>query len=193
MEKYHLLALHIIAVISWFAALFYLVRLYIYHVEARAKSVQEYEILHKQFQIMERRLWAGICQPAMILTVVTGVWLVELSMRSGGLGWLAYGWFQIKAVCLAGLLWYHFDLNRIRKQLAAEQYQGSSKFLRFWNEVATILMFAIVGAAFLKFYSWNDVLAHHYYGFMAGFAIFAVVIGVFFRKALQGKKSADPS
>lgn len=193
MEKYHLLAVHIVAVISWFAALFYLVRLYIYHVEAKDKPQAEYEILHRQFQIMERRLWAGICQPAMILTVVTGIWLVEVSMRSWQGGWLVFGWFQLKALLLVGLLWYHFDLNRIRKQLIAENYQGSSKFLRFWNEVATILMFGIVGAAFLKFKTWNDLWAMHYYAFMGGFALFALVVGIFFRKALQGKKASDPT
>lgn len=187
MTKYHLLAVHIIAVVSWFAALFYLVRLYIYHVEAKDKSPQEYQILHAQFQIMEKRLWAGICQPAMIVTAVTGIWLVVLSMMNWSGGWMVFGWMQIKTLLLVVLFWYHFDLNRIRKLLIAGQYQGTSKFLRFWNEVATILLFGIVGAAFLKFKDWGDYLAQNYYAFMGCFAIFAIVIGVFFRKALQGK------
>lgn len=189
MAKFHLLAIHIVAVISWFAALFYLVRLYIYHVEAKDKSPTEYQILHAQFQIMERRLWAGICQPAMIVTLASGIWLIVLSMMSWEGGWLKFGWLQLKMGLMGLLLWYHFDLNRIRKELINESYTGTSKFLRFWNEVATILMFGIVGAAFLKFNTWTDSFAIQYYYFMGGFALFAVIIGVFFRKALQGMKT----
>ncbi len=185
LQKY-LLAMHIIGFVSWFAALFYLVRLYIYHVEAKAKSAQEYQVLHAQFIIMERRLWAGICQPAMIITTLFGVWLLSLN------DWfyLQAGWIHLKLAAMLLLYIYHFDLNRIRKQLAEESYQGTSKFLRFWNEVATILLFVIVGAAVFKFFSW-DMLFLHFGYFMAGFVVLAIVLGVFFRKALQGKRSAQ--
>jgi putative membrane protein len=186
MAHKYLLALHIIGFVSWFAALFYLVRLYIYHVEAKAKSPEEYRILHAQFQIMERRLWNGICQPAMIFTTVFGVWLLALNDWF----WLKAGWIHLKLALMAGLYWYHFDLNRIRKALAAETYQGSSKFLRFWNEVATILLFAIVGAAVFKFISF-DALFGHFLWFMGGFAVFAAVLGLFFRKALQGRRQGE--
>ena len=69
-------ALHIIFVVSWFAGLFYIVRLFIYHTEAQLKPSNEAEILSAQFTIMEKKLWWIITTPAMVLTVVFGVWML---------------------------------------------------------------------------------------------------------------------
>ena len=101
-------ALHIIFVVSWFAGLFYMVRLFIYHVEAQAKSDIEKEILSNQFIIMEKKLWWIITTPAMVLTVIFGTWMVILRP-----GLLYAPWFQIKLVFVLLLVIYLFLFQNI--------------------------------------------------------------------------------
>jgi len=117
-------ALHIIFVVSWFAGLFYIVRLFIYHTEAQLKPSNEAEILSAQFTIMEKKLWWIITTPAMVLTVVFGVWMLLLNP---GL-----------------LLIYHFVCQRLLKKVANGQFNWSSTQLRLWNELATLVLVAVV-------------------------------------------------
>ena len=79
MEKYwgYALALHIIFVVTWFAGLFYIVRLFIYHTEAEQKAEPEKSILQTQYKLMEKRLWYGITWPSMILTLIFGPWVMS--------------------------------------------------------------------------------------------------------------------
>lgn len=137
-------ALHLVFVVSWFAGLLYIVRLYIYHVEAAARPEAERRVLESQFAIMERRLWYAITWPAMVLAAVFGTWLMILIR--------AYGqpWFHLKLGFLVLLIGYHLYCGKIRKDLAAGRCRLTSKQLRVWNEVATLLLFAIVFTAVTK-------------------------------------------
>ena len=138
-------ALHIVSFVAWFAALFYLVRLFIYHVEALGKSEPERGILHAQFMIMERKLSLIIALPAMILTLVFGLWML-LPNWSDGMMYKKQPWMHMKLGFVVILLGYHHYCGIIRKKLAASKPVPSSKSLRVINEIATVLLVAIVFA-----------------------------------------------
>jgi putative membrane protein len=138
-------ALHIIFVVSWFAGLFYIVRLFIYHVEAQAKSDVEREILSNQFIIMEKKLWWIITTPAMVLTVIFGAWMVILRP-----GLLYAHWFQIKLVFVLLLVIYHFLCQNIMVKFQQNIFGWKSNQLRLWNELATLFLVAIVFLVVLK-------------------------------------------
>lgn len=166
MDQYYLyvLSVHIIFVVSWMAGLFYSVRLFIYHTEANDRPEIERNILQKEYEKMERKLWYIITTPAMALTVLAGVsmvcirpWLLKLP------------WFHVKLGFVLGLLVYHFICQRIMNQLKMGTCKLSSFKLRLWNEVATILLVAIVFTVVLK--SAVDWV----YG-LVGLIVFAVVI-----------------
>jgi putative membrane protein len=136
-------ALHLVSVVSWFAGLFYLGRLFIYHAEALQKSEPDRSILHAQYTLMEKRLWRAITSPASGATFLTGVWLLYLS------GAWRLPWFHVKAVLLLALFTYHSVSNGFRVNLAAGRARPM-RFYRFWNEAATVLMFGIVFTAVFK-------------------------------------------
>lgn len=137
-------ALHIVGFVSWFAGLFYIIRLFIYRIEAKEREPEAQAILDKQFAIMSRRLWFGITWPAMIITAIFGFWLLEQY------GMWQAPWVQIKLALLALLFGYHLVCHRIYKQLNANTCKWTSKGLRIWNEVATLLLVAIVFVAVFK-------------------------------------------
>lgn len=139
-------ALHIIFVVSWFAGLFYIVRLFIYHTEAQQKPEVERNVLSRQFEIMEKRLWWIITTPAMVLTVVFGTWMLLLNPDY----YLHAGWMHIKLAFVAMLLVYHFVCQGIMNQLVNGRYAWKSTTLRIWNEVATLGLVAIVFLVTLK-------------------------------------------
>lgn len=157
-------ALHIIFMVSWFAGLFYIVRLFIYHTEAQEKSEEERIILSNQFKIMEKKLWWIITTPAMLLTVFFGVWMLLVNPS-----FLQFGWMHIKLSFVVVLLVYHFICQGILKQLKNDQFNWSSKGLRIWNEVATLLLVSIV---FLV------VLQHALNWVTATLSFFGVAIGL---------------
>jgi len=130
-------ALHIIFIVTWFAGLFYIVRLFIYNTEADEKGEPEKSILQKQFTVMIKRLWLGITWPSAVLTAIFGPWM--WSMLGGTPDWL---W--IKLAFVVGLYIYHFTLHAIYKQQLQDSFRYSSQQLRVWNEVATIFLVAIV-------------------------------------------------
>jgi len=130
-------ALHIIFIVTWFAGLFYIVRLFIYNTEADEKGEPEKSILQKQFTVMIKRLWLGITWPSAVLTAIFGPWM--WSMLGGTPDWL---W--IKLAFVVGLYVYHFTLHAIYKQQLQGSFRYSSQQLRVWNEVATIFLVAIV-------------------------------------------------
>lgn len=160
----YVLAIHIIFMVSWMAGLFYIVRLFIYHTEANEKSEPERLILQRQFQIMESKLWNIITVPAMALTVLAGITMLYLNP-----GLLSVGWMHVKLTFVFGLLLYHFRCQSIIKQLKNGVFKMTSTQLRFWNELATIFLVAIVFTVILK--SAIDWL----YG-LIGLVVFAVVI-----------------
>lgn len=136
-------SLHIIFVVTWFAGLFYIVRLFVYNAEAEGKGEPERGILQRQFGLMIRRLWLGITWPSAVLTAVFGLWMWHL------LGHLPQ-WLAIKLGFVAGLFLYHFSLHVIYKQQLRGDFRHSATRLRIWNEVATIFLVAIVMLATVK-------------------------------------------
>lgn len=161
---YYIKAIHIIFVVSWFAGLFYIVRLFIYHTEAQERPEAERKVLSAQFEVMERKLWNIITTPAMILTIAAGITMLFMIP-----GWLNEAWLQVKLCFVVGLLVYHFKCQQIIKQMKQGVFKWTSTQLRVWNELATIFLFAIVFLAVLKnAISWI-------YGLL-GLVAFAVII-----------------
>jgi putative membrane protein len=139
-------ALHIIFVVSWFAGLFYMVRLFIYDAEANLKSEPEKSILQKQFQIMQSRLWWIITTPAMILSLIFGTWMILLNTTY----YLSSPWMHLKLGFVLLLLIYHFLCQRIMKKFELGIYNWSGNQLRLWNELATLFLVIIVFIVVLK-------------------------------------------
>jgi putative membrane protein len=175
----YLKALHIIFVVTWFAGLFYIVRLFIYHHEAREKSETERNILFPQYQLMEKRLWTIITWPSMILTLILGTSLLILIP-----GYLSQGWMHFKLLFLILLVFYHLYCHHIYKKLQQNDLQWSSTWLRIFNEVATLLLFAIVFLVVLKnSLSWI-------YGVVGIFALSGLLmLGIKWYKKIRAKKS----
>lgn len=139
----YLKALHIIFIVTWFAGMFYIVRLFIYNTEAQERGEPDRSILQAQFRIMIKRLWLGITWPSAILTLIFGPLLWS---RLGALP----SWLAVKLFFVVGLYAYHFTLHAIYKQEMAGVFKYSSQKLRVWNEVATIFLVAIVMLATVK-------------------------------------------
>jgi putative membrane protein len=137
-------AFHIIALIAWMAGMLYLPRLFVYHCAAEKGSVQS-----ETFKVMERRLLRGIINPAMIATLVFGLWLGWLGPDSH-YGWFASGWLQAKIVLVLALTAVHGMLARWCKDFGADNNRHSQKFYRIINEVPTVLMILIVLLVVLK-------------------------------------------
>jgi putative membrane protein len=139
-------ALHLIFVVSWFAGLFYMVRLFIYFREATDKSSPEKEILQQQFVIMMQRLWWIITTPAMALTVFFGVWMIALNPSY----LLKAPWMHLKLSFVVLLLVYHFYSQKLLRNCERGTLSWSSGQLRLWNEVATLFLVSIVFIVVLK-------------------------------------------
>ncbi len=137
-------AFHIIAVIAWMAGLLYLPRLLVYHCAAERGSVQS-----ETFKLMERRLLRTIINPAMIATIVLGLWLGWLGPDSH-YGWFVSRWLQAKTVLVVALLILHGMLARWVKDFAADNNRHTENFYRIINEVPSILLIAIVILAVVK-------------------------------------------
>ncbi len=141
----YILAIHIIFIVCWFAGLFYIVRLFIYHTEAQEKPEPDRTILSKQFEIMEHRLWYVITVPSMFLVVAAGLTMLYLMPV-----WLQQSWMHLKLTFVLGLIVYHFICQKKIKQMKKGIFKWTSTQLRIWNEISTIFLFAIVFLAVLK-------------------------------------------
>ena len=126
-------AFHIISVVTWFAAIFYLPRLFVYHAAAEDKASQE------RFKIMERKLYRGIMTPSMVAVVMLGSWLLWITPA-----FLQGHWMHIKLLLVVFLLAYHFYCGHLVKTFATDQNQRSHVFYRWFNEVPVFLLIAIV-------------------------------------------------
>jgi putative membrane protein len=135
--------LHIIGFVSWFAGLFYLVRLFIYHAEARELPEPERGVLHRQFSLMESRLYGIISTPAMVITWSGGTAMIVYRELAEG-PWLGtQGWLHIKLLLVVLLTGYHHWCKGLMKRFQAGETPWSSERLRAWNEVATLFLAAI--------------------------------------------------
>ena len=174
MDYLILKSLHVIGVVCWFAGLFYIVRLFIYHAEADANPEPKRGILTGQFKLMQRRLWYGITWPAMILTAVTGGWLLKFHPIA------ASPWLHLKFALLVPLFAYHFYCGWVLQQLARDVVPRTSHQFRILNEVPTFLLVGIVFTVISKSVGvglWS----------LAGCAGFFVIVVAFLLKKLQGK------
>jgi len=143
-------ALHIIFVVTWFAGMFYIPRLFIYNTEAAEKSEEAKAALRAQFSVMMKRLWYGITWPSAILTLILGT----TTLFNGGWNKVLFDaagrWLLIKIVFVVFLYLYHFSLQKILKQQLRGEFKYTSQQLRIWNEVATIFLVAIIMLAVVK-------------------------------------------
>jgi protoporphyrinogen IX oxidase len=132
-------ALHIIFMTTWFAGLFYLPRLFVYHAMAEDRPSLE------RFKLMERKLFWGIMTPGGVLTIVFGLWL-WLGWFKGAFG----GWYHAKLALVALLAGYHLWCWRLLKDFAAERNRRSHIWFRWFNEIPTVILFAVVLLVVLK-------------------------------------------
>lgn len=133
-------AFHLIAVICWFAMLFYLPRLFVYH------AMSEDRISRDRFKIMEHKLYRIIGTPSMIATLLLGAWLSALNWDY----YQASGWYWTKLALVASLVVFHFSCGRFLKQFRDECCQRSHRFFRGFNEFPVLPMVAIVILAVVK-------------------------------------------
>ena len=131
--------------VTWFAGLFYIPRLFIYHIEANEKPEPDRGILTKQLKIMTKRLWYIIAWPSAVLCTLFAIWLLVLMPV-----WLSQPWMHVKLTFVALLIAYHLKCHGIFKQLQRDEVKYSSRFMRIWNEVTTIILFAVVFLVILK-------------------------------------------
>ncbi|KAB5491022.1 MULTISPECIES: CopD family protein [Flagellimonas] len=146
MEIYNYIkSLHLIFVVTWFAGLFYIPRLFIYHIEAWQKPWPDREILTDQLKLMTKRLWYIITWPSAILCTLFAIWLLVLMP-----GWLQQSWMHVKLAFVALLFVYHLKCHQMFKQLQRDEVNYTSRFMRIWNEGATLILFAVVFLVILK-------------------------------------------
>jgi putative membrane protein len=138
-------AFHLIGVVVWFAGLFYLVRLFVYHAEASEQPEPAQSILKNQYQIMEKRLYNIITTPGMLVTVAMAVGLISTEPEI-----LKSGWLHIKLALVGILMLYHFFCGRIVKQLAKNECVWTGQQFRALNEAPTVLLVVIVLLAVFK-------------------------------------------
>ena len=181
MDYLYIKSLHIIFITTWFAGLFYIIRLFIYYKEAEEKPELEKSILLKQYKLMIKRLWYIITWPSAILASIFAVWLLILQP-----GWLQQNWMLIKLGFVAALYAYHWSCQLLYNQIEKGHLNYSSFALRIWNEVATIILFACVFLVVLKTsFGWIfGVLG------IVGVSIL-LMLGVKLYKNIRAKKSWD--
>lgn len=179
MEYNYIKALHLIFVITWFAGLFYIVRLFVYQIEAFGKPSPEKEILGDQLKLMAKRLWYIIAWPSMILATGFAIWLMVLRPF-----YISDAWMQVKLGFVVLLIIYHIKCHHYFLQLQRDEVKHSSNYMRLFNEGATIILFAVVFLVILK----NAV--NWIYGTI-GIILFSVLImlGYRFYKRIRERKS----
>lgn len=138
-------SLHLIFVVTWFAGLFYIPRLFVYQIEAFHKPSPEKEILGKQLKLMAKRLWNIITIPSTVLATIFAVWLLIINPY-----WLEQGWMHVKLTFVVLLYVYQLKTHQMYKQLQNDDVRYSSNFMRLWNEGATFILFAVVFLVILK-------------------------------------------
>lgn len=144
MSYYYVKALHIIFVVTWFAGLFYIVRLFVYFAETFQDEEPKKSILQSHFQLMQKRLWYGITWPSAILTLIFGTWMFSFYYPN------IPDWLWAKLILVVVLYGYHFACHAIFIQQKNNLSPYTSTQMRIWNEVATILLVGIVFLVTLK-------------------------------------------
>lgn len=138
-------AVHLIAVVSWFAGLFYLPRLFVYHAMAESRAVQ------LQFKTMERKLYYAITWPAALLTTVSGSVLLNFNKAY----YLEQPWMQGKLMMIAGLWLFHFACGHFLKRFAKDEQPYGHVAFRYFNEIPTIFLIGIMILVFVQPTLWG--------------------------------------
>ncbi len=134
-------AWHLIAMVTWFAGLFYLPRLFVYH------AMSDDTISNERFKVMERKLYYGITTPGMVLTLVFGVWMLA------DYGWAAYGgalWLHLKLGLVALLVGYHLYCGKLVADFKHDRNRHGHVWYRWFNEAPVLALIAIVLLAVLR-------------------------------------------
>ena len=134
-------SLHIVFMVTWFAGLFYLPRLYVYHAMATDQAGKD------RFKIMERKLYFGIMTPGAVLTLVLGIWMLIIN------GWATYSgtlWLHIKLACVVLLVFYHIYCGKLLFAFKHDRNTHSHIWYRWFNEIPVAFLFIIVILAVVR-------------------------------------------
>lgn len=174
-------AFHIIFMVSYFAGIFYLVRLFVYYKDTDEFEVEKKEILREQYVFMARRLWNIITVPAGVIMLVTGLSLIYLNF-----GLMKTPWFHLKLTFLIGLAFYHYWCWK--KVLQMKNLKGDilpikNIKLRQANEIATFILFLVVFTVILK--SW---VLEYWWQLITGFFVLVLAIMLTVKLVNKAKK-----
>lgn len=174
-------ALHIIGFVTWFAGLFYLVRMFVYHVEAYEEKQPKQDILKEQFRLMESRVYKIICNPALVVTFLGGIAMLIINPV-----YLQMNWMLVKLGLVILLLVYHLYCGRLIKYLEAGRQPMTSWQFRLFNELPTLFLVAISFIAVL-----GKAGTLHYGKLILGMFGFIFVLGMGARayKRYRAKKA----
>lgn len=181
MDFLYIKALHIIFVVTWFAGLFYIVRLFIYHTEAETKLEPAKTILQTQYKLMSKRLWYIITWPSAILASIFAFWMLYTNPY-----YLSEPWMHVKLTFVLGLYFYHGFCQNIYNKLQKDIIRYSAFRLRIFNEVATLILFAVVFLVTIK-------SAINWIWGVVGIILFGILLMLSIRiyKKIKEKKSWD--
>ncbi|QZZ22039.1 protoporphyrinogen oxidase HemJ [Leptothermofonsia sichuanensis E412] len=183
MAYYWYKAFHIVGFVTWFAGLFYLVRLFVYHAEANDKPEPARSILKAQYELMEKRLYSIITTPGMLLTIAMAIGLISTQSEL-----LKQPWLHVKIGLVVLLIGYHHYCKRIMKQLAAGECKITAQQFRWLNEAPTIFLVVIVMLAIFKNNLPTDLTSYVVVGMVVAFA---ASIQLYARKRRLDKERAE--
>lgn len=176
---------HFIGIVVWFAGLFYLVRLFVYHAEAQEQPEPAKTILKEQYKIMEKRLYNLITTPGMFLTVIMAIGLISTEPDV-----LQDTWLQIKLTLVSLLIGYHFYCGWLLKKLAKNESSWTGQQFRALNEVPTVLLAMIV---FLAVFKQNLPVSSSIAAIIAMIVLMVVTINFYAKKRLNDRQKNLPS
>ncbi|MEM8524362.1 MAG: CopD family protein [Bacteroidota bacterium] len=186
---YFLKALHVVGFVSWFAGLFYLVRIFVYYVEASEKEEPDRSILTQEFGQMQQRVYKIICNPAMMITWTAGLGMLGLGLFSDFIpNYLSVengtaGWMHLKLLLLVGLLFYHLRCKKVIRQLEAGNNRMTAFQFRLFNEVPTLFLVSI---SFIAVFGKLGTLNYTY--LFLGVAAFGILV---YRGAVAYRKRRE--
>lgn len=131
---------HLVSMVTWFAGLFYLPRLFVYHATATD------EISNARFKIMERKLYYGIMTPGAVLTIISGVWRMKFNLDY----YQHANWLHAKIACVFLLIIFHLYCGKLRNDFRLDRNRHSHVFYRWINEIPTVLLIGIIALAVVK-------------------------------------------
>ena len=180
MLGFYLKAFHIIFVVTWFAGLFYIVRLFVHYAEANQRPELERKILQEQYKKMAKGLWLGIAYPSMILTIILGFSLLYY------FNYWKMPWMHLKLAFVGLLVAYHFYCGTLYRQVQNDTLVKTSFFLRIYNELASVLLIAIVFTIVFKYAVFSSA-----FGLLLIGLCILLIIAVYLFKLKRAKKEKN--